>query len=191
MNTAETSWRLPSRNKLGMMCFILAESGIFASFVAAYIFYLGKSLTGPTPREVLKVPMVTTVCLLSSSLTMHRAIAELRQGRIGVFRAFWFATFLLGATFIGGTAMDWRRLIYQENFTIGTNLFGMTYYSLVGLHASHVMAGLMGLGLVLILTLMGKMTREHSERCEVFSLYWHFVDAVWIAIFATVYIMGR
>jgi cytochrome c oxidase subunit 3/cytochrome o ubiquinol oxidase subunit 3 len=191
INTAETSWRLPSRGKLAMMCFILAESAIFASFIAAYIFYLGKSPRGPTPREVLKAPIVTTICLLSSSLTMYRAIAALQKGRTRVFRAFWFATFLLGTIFIGGTAIEWRHLIYRENLTIHTNLFGTTYYSLVGLHALHVIAGLMGLAIVLILALMGKIRRQHSERCEVFSLYWHFVDAVWIVIFTTVYLVGR
>ena len=82
-------------------------------------------------------------------------------------------------------------MIYQDNFTIQTNLFGSTYYSLVGLHASHVIVGLIGLTIVMILALMGKVRREHGERCEVFSLYWHFVDAVWVVVFTTVYLVGR
>jgi len=82
-------------------------------------------------------------------------------------------------------------MIYQDGFTIQTNLFGTTFYSLVGLHASHVIVGLIGLALVMILTLLGKVKPAHTERCEVFSLYWHFVDAVWVVVFTTVYILGR
>jgi cytochrome c oxidase subunit III len=188
---SHTEWRLPSRGKVGMICLIIAESAIFTIFVVAYIFYIGKSLNGLTPREVLKVPIVGTICLLSSSLTMHWAIAALRAGKTGPFKAFWFATFALGAIFVGGTAIEWGHLIYRDNFTVQTNLFGTTYYSLVGLHASHVIVGLIGLALVMILALMGKIRREHFERCEVFSLYWHFVDAVWVVVFAMVYIVGR
>jgi cytochrome c oxidase subunit 3 len=187
---AETEWKLPSRGKVGMICLIIAESAIFTIFVAAYIFYIGKSLSGPTP-QILKVPVVGTICLLSSSFTMHWAIAALRRGKIGAFSSFWFVTLALGAIFIGGTAIEWRHLIYQENFTIQTNLFSTTYYSLVGLHASHVIVGLIGLALVMTLALLGKIKQEHAERCEVFSLYWHFVDAVWVVVFTTVYIVGR
>ena len=87
--------------------------------------------------------------------------------------------------------MEWWHLIYLQNFTIQTNLFGTTYYSLVGLHASHVIVGLIGLALVMTLALLGKVKQEQAERCEVFSLYWHFVDAVWVVVFTTVYIVGR
>lgn len=191
LTASEGAWTLPSRGKVGMICLIIAESAIFTIFVAAYIFYIGKSLSGPTPHEVLRIPIVGTICLLSSSFTMHWAIAALRKGKTGLFSAFWFVTLALGAIFIGGTAREWRHLIYQEGFTIQTNLFGTTYYSLVGLHASHVIVGLIGLTLVMILALLGKVKREHSERCEVFSLYWHFVDAVWVVVFTTVYIVGR
>ena len=191
LTASEGAWTLPSRGKVGMICLIIAESTIFTIFVAAYIFYIGKSLSGPTPHEVLRIPIVGTICLLSSSFAMHWAIAALRKGKTGLFSAFWFVTLALGAIFIGGTAREWRHLIYQEGFTIQTNLFGTTYYSLVGLHASHVIVGLIGLTLVMILALLGKVKREHSERCEVFSLYWHFVDAVWVVVFTTVYIVGR
>lgn len=191
ISASEAPWQLPSRGKVGMVCLIIAESAIFTIFIAAYVFYIGKSLSGPTPREVLKVPVVGTICLLSSSLTMHWAIAALRKAKTGLFKLFWFVTLALGAIFIIGTAIEWRHMIYQDGFTIQTNLFGTTYYSLVGLHASHVIVGLIGLALVMILALLGKVKPEHTERCEVFSLYWHFVDAVWVAVFTTVYILGR
>ncbi len=191
ITASEADWHVPSRGKVGMICLIIAESAIFTIFVAAYVFYIGKSLSGPTPREVLRVPVVGTICLLSSSLTMHWAIAALRQAKARLFKLFWFITLALGAIFIIGTAIEWRHMIYQDNFTIQTNLFGTTYYSLVGLHASHVIVGLIGLTLVMILSLLGNVKPEHTERCEVFSLYWHFVDAVWVVVFTTVYVLGR
>ena len=191
VTAGEGAWQLPSRGKVGMICLIIAESAIFTIFIVAYIYYIGKSLSGPTPREVLKIPVVGTVCLLSSSLTMHWAIAALRKSKTGLFNLFWFVTLALGAIFIVGTVLEWRHMIYQDGFTIQTNLFGTTYYSLVGLHASHVIVGLIGLSIVMILTLLGKVKSEHTERCEVFSLYWHFVDAVWVVVFTTVYIIGR
>ena len=184
-------WKFPSRGRVGMSCLILAESAIFAIFVAAYVFYIGKSLTGPTPRQILTVPIFTTICLLSSSLTIHSAISALRRGKTGAFAAFWFATLTLGAIFLIGTGHEWHSLIYRENFTIQTNLFGTTYYSLVGLHASHVIVGLIALTIVMVPALFGKVKPQHSERCDVLSLYWHFVDAVWVVVFTVVYIIGR
>ncbi|MGD0956899.1 MAG: cytochrome c oxidase subunit 3 [Candidatus Acidiferrales bacterium] len=191
MPASETPWKLPSRGKVGMLSLIVAESAIFTIFIVAYIFYIGKSLDGPTPRQILTVPIFTTICLLSSSLTMHWAVAALRKSKTGTFRAFWFVTLALGAIFLIGTGREWHHLIYQEDFTITTNLFGTTYYSLVGLHASHVAVGLIVLTTVMVLALLGKVKREHSERCEVISLYWHFVDAVWVVVFTVVYIVGR
>lgn len=174
-----------------MFCFIAAESSIFTIFVVAYLFYIGKSVSGPTPRQVLELPIFNTICLLSSSLTIHLAVHALRHGRRGTFNLSWFLTLLLGAIFLAGTGREWYRLIYNEGLTISTNLFGTTYYSLVGLHAFHVTGGLLGLAVVMVLALAGKVTREHAEHVDVLSLYWHFVDAVWVVVFTVVYVIGR
>src|SRR5580658_8282151 len=133
---------LPDRGKVAMACLIIAESAIFTIFVVAYLFYIGKSLTGPTPRQVLETPIFFTICLLSSSLTIHYAGKLLERGRRGAFLALWLFTIALGALFLYGTGQEWHRLIYERGLTISTNLFGTTYYSLVGLHAFHVTAGL-------------------------------------------------
>ena len=187
----ETAWAVPSRGKIGMLSLIIAESAIFLIFVAAYIFYIGKSLDGPTPEQILTIPIFATICLLSSSITMHFATAALRKGSSGAFNLLWILTLVLGAIFIASTAREWHHLIYEEDFTIKTNLFGTTFYSLVGLHASHVIVGLIGLTIVAIFGLAGKVRREHTERCEVLAMYWHFVDAVWIVVFTVVYIVGK
>ena len=185
------AWKLPYRGKVGMACLIIAESAIFTIFVVAYLFYLGKSLSGPTPREVLTTPIFFTVCLLSSSLTIHLAAKFLERGQRGAFLALWFLTIVLGGLFLVGTGQEWHRLIYEHGLTISTNLFGTTYYSLVGLHATHVTVGLLMLTVVLLFGLAGRVGREQSARVDVLSLYWHFVDAVWVVVFTVVYILGR
>ena len=185
------TWKLPYKGKVGMACLIIAESAIFTIFVVAYLYYTGKSLTGPTPREVLATPIFFTVCLLSSSLTIHLASKLLERGKRGAFLALWFLTIVLGALFMYGTAREWHRLIYEHGLTISTNLFGTTYYSLVGLHATHVTVGLLMLTIVLLFGLAGRVGREQSARIDVLSMYWHFVDAVWVVVFTVVYILGR
>jgi cytochrome c oxidase subunit 3/cytochrome o ubiquinol oxidase subunit 3 len=98
---------------------------------------------------------------------------------------------ILGTIFLVGTAREWHHLIFDKGLTISTNLFGTTYYSLVGLHAFHVTVGLLGIALAMIFTLAGKVRQEQSDRIDVFSMYWHFVDAVWVVVFTVVYIIGR
>jgi cytochrome c oxidase subunit 3/cytochrome o ubiquinol oxidase subunit 3 len=180
-----------SRGTVGMLCLIAGESAIFAIFVVAYLFYIGKSLSGPTPDQILNVPIFISICLLSSSLTIVLAEKALEKGAVRLFTAWWALTIVLAAIFLGGTALEWRHLIYYEGFTIQTNLFGTTFYSLVGLHASHVIVGLVMLSLVLVFALMGKVQRRHAHRIAALSLYWHFVDAVWVVVFTVVYIIGR
>jgi cytochrome c oxidase subunit III len=173
-----------------MYCLIGAESAIFTIFVVAYLFYIGKSLTGPQPKDVLHAPIFYSICLLSSSLTIHLAVRRLVSGKMAAFASWWLLTILLGGTFLYGTAREWVHLIYDEGLTANTNLFGTTYYSLVGLHAFHVTMGLLALITVALFSFATKLRREHAERLEVLSMYWHFVDVVWIVVFTVVYVIG-
>lgn len=184
-------WKLPDRGVVGMACLILAEAAIFIIFVVAYIYYIGKSLTGPTPQQVLTLPVLATVCLLSSSLTVHFAVAALHAGRRAMCSLLLAATVGLGSIFLGSTAFEWYHLIFRNGLSIRTNLFGTTFYSLVGLHATHVIVGLFMLALALLFSLRGDLTSRHTQRLEVLSLYWHFVDAVWVVVFLVVYVIGR
>ena len=181
----------PSKGVVGMTCLIIAESAIFLIFVVAYLFYLGKDLSGPTPRQILQLPIVNTICLLSSSATIMFAVRSLRNGDTKKFSLWWLVTVLLGAYFLFGTGREWHRLIHEKGFTIQTNLFGTTFYSLVGLHASHVVVGLVGLLIVMGFAMSGSVRKEHTERAHVLGLYWHFVDTVWVVVFTVVYIIGR
>jgi cytochrome c oxidase subunit III len=180
---------LPSKGKVGMLTLIAAESAIFVIFVIAYLFYLGKSLSGPT-TAILRPPIFFTICLLSSSFTVHLAVAALRRGRGTAFLGWWVLTFTLGALFLIGTGLEWKHLI-GEGLTISANLFGTTYYSLVGLHALHVLVGLVLLGAVTVFALLRRVGQAQAEQVDVLSLYWHFVDAVWVVVFTVVYVVGR
>jgi cytochrome c oxidase subunit III len=189
--SVEEQWTLPYRGTVGMACLILAEAAIFIIFVVAYIFYIGKSLSGPTPAQVLELPIFGTVCLLSSSITVHFAVSALRKGNLRGCAPGLAGTVLLGTVFLMTTAREWYHLIHDEGLTIQTNLFGTTYYSLVGLHATHVVVGLILLTIALVCSLRGLVNEEHAEKLEVLSLYWHFVDAVWVVVFLVVYVLGR
>ena len=184
-------WNLPSKRRVGMTALVIGESAIFTIFVVAYVFYMGKSLTGPTPAQVLEIPILATICLLSSSLTIWRAEKAIEDDRMGSFAVWLGATIALAAVFLTNTAIEWKKLIYQDGLTVSTNLFGTTFYSLVGLHATHVVVGMFLLASVFIFSLFGWVDSRQSERFGVIALYWHFVDAVWIVVFTVVYVIGR
>ena len=179
------------RGKVGMWCLIIAESAIFSIFVVAYLYYAGKSISGPTPAQVLDVPWFNSICLFSSSLTILIAEKALHQGQVKKFGLFWFLTIALGVIFLIGTGREWYGLIYHDGLTISSSLFGTTFYSLVGLHAFHVIVGATGLTIILILTLFGAVKQEHSAKVSVFAMYWHFVDAIWVVVLSVVYFIAR
>jgi cytochrome c oxidase subunit 3 len=184
-------WSELSRGRAGMIGLIVAEASLLGIFVVAYLFYIGKSLHGPYPQDVLEVPIFNTMCLLASSATVELAVRALRQGdrrRVGTWLPL---TALLGVVFLAGTAKEWYRLIVEHGLTIGTNLFGTTFYSLVGLHAFHVAIGVVMLTLLTVFAWSGALQAAHAERAELVSWYWHFVDGVWIVVLTVVYIFGR
>jgi len=185
------AWTLPYKGRVGMVCLILAESAIFIIFVVAYLFYLGRDVSGPKPGDVLELPILNSICLLSSSVTITLAVRALERGAIQAFFGLWAATIALGGWFLAGTALEWQTLIVRHGLTLQTNLFGTTFYSLVGLHACHVIVGLVMLGIVAVLAAAGFVRRTHAPRLEVLAWYWHFVDVVWIVVFTVVYVIGR
>lgn len=187
---SRADWR-PPKGRVGMIGLIVAEASLFAVFVVAYLFYIGKSLSGPYPAEVLEVPVLITICLLASSATVALAARALGRGRPGACGWWLLATIALGLVFLGGTAVEWRRLIVEHGLTISTNLFGTTFYSLVGFHAGHVAVGLAMLGVLGVLAFSGALRPEHRERAELVSWYWHFVDGVWVVVLTVVYVIGR
>lgn len=177
----------------GTIAFLVSEGAFFAALIVAYITFLNRDTTGPTPGEVLSLSLVlgTTACLLSSSFTIHAAEKALRRGTIGGFKRWWAATIALGVIFLAGTAYEWAGLIRDDGLTISTNLFGTTFYTLVGFHAFHVTAGVIAMLTILGLAMRNQITARHEGAVGPVSLYWHFVDGVWIVVFLVVYVIGR
>ena len=179
------------RGRVGILGLILAEISLFGVFVVAYLFYIGKSLNGPYPKDVLDLPVLATICLLSSSISVALGERALHRGEVRRGGLWLLVTVLLGGFFLAATAREWHRLIYREGLTIATNLFGTTYYPLVGLHASHVIIGLVMLTLCCVFAWTGSLRQVHADRVEIVSWYWHFVDGVWVVVFTVVYVIGR
>ena len=185
--------RTLSPGQWGMLSFLVSEVALFGTLIVTYLFYLGKDAVGPTPAEALKLPLVlgTTACLLASSATVHKAERTLGRGDQGGFLRWWAATIGLGVLFLLGTAYEWYGLIHDHGLTISRNLFGTTYYTLVGLHALHVTGGVTALLIVLGLALRREVTNANRAGVGLISWYWHFVDGVWVVVFTVVYLVGR
>ena len=170
----------------GMVAFLVSEAALFSTLIVVYLTFLGRDEVGPSPGEALSLPLVigSTLCLLSSSATIYRAEGRLASGDLGGFRKWWSTTVGLGFLFLMGTAYEWYDLITRHGLTISRNLFGSTFYTLIGFHGMHVTAGLAAM---LVVLLMGPRRRAVG----MVSWYWHFVDAVWVAVFSVVYLYGR
>jgi cytochrome c oxidase subunit 3/cytochrome o ubiquinol oxidase subunit 3 len=176
-----------------MLSFLVSEVALFGTLIVTYVFYLGRDTVGPTPAVALSLSLVvwTTACLLASSGTVHVAERTLGRGNLRGFMMWWLATIVLGAVFLGGTAFEWRDLIYRYQLTISRNLFGTAYYTLVGLHALHVTGGVTIMTIVLGLAVGRQVTSSHQAAVGLVSWYWHFVDGVWVVVFTVVYLVGR
>ncbi len=177
----------------GMISFLASEVAFFATLIVTYLIFLGTDKVGPTPSEALSLPLVmcTTILLLSSSVTIHLAEKRLLSGDQASFRLLWTATIVLGMAFLLGTAYEWRELITRHHLTISRNLFGTTYYTLVGFHGFHVTAGVVVMIIMLGLALRRHVTSGNRIGVEMVSWYWHFVDGVWLVVFTVVYLVGR
>ena len=180
--------------KVGMLAFLVSEAAFFGTLMMAYVFFLGQTSRGePNPRQVFRLPIVllASTCLLASSATVHQADRALRRDSRSAFLGWWGATIGLGVLFLAGTAWEWSELIGKWGLTISRNMFGTTYFTLVGFHALHVSIGLIAMSIVFGLAQGRRITERNKVGVEVISWYWHFVDGVWVLVFTLVYIVGR
>jgi cytochrome c oxidase subunit 3/cytochrome o ubiquinol oxidase subunit 3 len=182
-----------SAGQWGMVGFLVSEVALFSTLIVTYLSFLGKDTVGPRPAVALSLKLVlfTTACLLGSSVTIHLAERALRAGGESAFCRWWAVTIGLGVAFLLGTAFEWRELITEHGLTISRNLFGSTFYTLVGFHALHVTAGVVALLIVLGLAVRRLVTAANRAGVELVSWYWHFVDGVWVVVFTVVYVVGR
>tara|TARA_B110000495_G_C23043198_1_gene627642 strand:- start:8482 stop:9069 length:588 start_codon:yes stop_codon:yes gene_type:complete len=183
---------LPSGH-VGMISLIITEVFFFASLIVVYLAYIGKSISGPLPAEVLGLGLVgvNTVALLASSATVVVALRALRKNKQTQFLTWLLITVLLGTWFLVGTGIEWYGLIVDKNLSLQTNLFGSTFYTLVGFHAFHVTFGVSVLFFIWLCSVLGRVQNKHHQNIEYVSWYWHFVDTVWIAVFLVVYVIGK
>jgi cytochrome c oxidase subunit 3 len=175
---------------LGMLLFIASEVMFFGGLFAAYFNARASVPPGawepPHPGH-LDFPLAAalTVVLVSSSLTMQLGVWAIRRGDVGRLRMWTAATLVLGVLFVLGQLFDYSQL----GFGIGDGLFGTTFYTLTGFHGAHVFGGTVGLTIVLSRALRGQFSRRNHVAVEAVSIYWHFVDVVWIALFTTIYLL--
>lgn len=177
------------RAKIGMACFLISEAAFFSTLIMAYVIFMFQPQEGPNAANSLSLslPLIGTVFLVSSSMTIHLAIAQLEKKNLNFFELLMTASILLGAAFLVSTGFEWHELIYHKGVTIGRNLFGTTYFTLIGFHAFHVSLGVIAMLVVLTFSAYGHIGHNHSIAIELVGWYWHFVDAVWILLLFIVY----
>lgn len=185
--------RTLSAPEWGMASFLLSEVAFFGTLIVTYVAFMGADVVGPTPAQALTLPIVivSTLCLLSSSVVIHAAERALERNEPRMFSLFLAATIALGIAFLILTGVEWHDLIYRQQLTISRNLFGTTYFTLVGFHAFHVTVGVIVMLIVLSLALAREITSRERGGVRLVAWYWHFVDVVWIVVFFVVYIASR
>lgn len=183
-STGLSSW------KVGFWTFIGSECLFFASLISTYMVYKGRSVVGPYPSEILNIPLtsVSTFVLLMSSLSMVLALDAVQKGNKRLSLVWLGGVILLGATFLGFQAYEFNHFVH-EGLTIGTNVFGSSFFVLTGFHGAHVTAGVIWMTTLWILAARGRLASSDALKVEVAGLYWHFVDIVWIVIFTLVYLI--
>jgi cytochrome c oxidase subunit 3/cytochrome o ubiquinol oxidase subunit 3 len=180
-----------SNTKLAMWLFLGSECLLFGGLITTYLLYkIPKPGTGPGPQQLFDIPFtsISSFVLLMSSLTMVLAVSAIERGDLQRFRLWIIATALMGAVFISGQAYEFQTFV-QEGMGYTTNRASSAFYTLTGFHGVHVTIGIVMLMSVLILSYRGHLHRHNAETVEVVGLYWHFVDVVWILIFAVVYLI--
>ena len=174
--------------KVGMWLFIASEVMFFGGLLATYLHY--KYILGFPEASGLNIVQVgiNTTILLTSSLTVVLGLSSIRAGKPGQLTIFLLLTIGLGLAFLGGQALEFSHL-YGEGITLTSSVFGSSFFTLTGFHGLHVVAGVIWASIVLVRGLRRAFTAERNMGVEVFGLYWHFVDIVWIMLFTLIYLI--
>ena len=183
---------------LGMLLFIGSEVMFFAGLFAAYFNSRAAALAQgqPWPPHGLEnviepslVPIVATIVLVASSFTMQYGLMRIRKGdRRGMNRAL-AVTLIMGVCFLGMQAFDYYELLVEHGFGINSGIYGTLFFTMTGFHGAHVFGGVVGITIILLRGLAGQFSGRHHVAVEAVSAYWHFVDVVWIFLFATLYFL--
>ncbi|MFP3901463.1 MAG: heme-copper oxidase subunit III [Acidimicrobiia bacterium] len=179
-----------SNEKLGMWVFLGSDCLLFGGLISTYLLLRHRSVTGPGPTDVFDIPFtsVSSFVLLMSSLTMALAVAAIHRGEVRRSRTWLMTTALLGTVFISGQVYEFTAFV-NHGLGYTTNIFGSAFYTLTGFHGVHVSVGIIFLISLVVMSLRGNLGADRAETVEIFGLYWHFVDIVWILIFTVVYLI--
>lgn len=187
---AGESMGLP-HTKLGMWIFLASEVMFFTALIGTYIAFHASGRFDMQPvREALNVPLaaLNTFILIVSSFTVVMALDSVQEDKPNRFVLFLLATLVIGSTFIGIQGIEWSELL-RHGITPAEDLFGTAFFVLTGFHGMHVIVGLLWLIFALLKSFRGDFTRTNSMGIELFGLYWHFVDIVWIILFTMIYLI--
>ncbi len=186
-----TSMGLDSR-KMAFWAFIGSECLLFGTLISTYLIYQGRNVSGPTPGEILNIPVtsISTFDLLMSSLWMVLALAAVQRGDMKWAKVWLLGVAIGGAIFLGFQVYEFSSFV-REGLTLQTNLFGATFFVLTGAHGAHVAVGVLWMLTLWYRAMRGKLGPQHAMTVEIAGLYWHFVDVVWIAIFTLVYLLHK
>ena len=186
-----TSLGLDSR-KIAFWAFIGSECLLFGSLISTYLVYQGRSVSGPTPAQILNIPVtsISTFDLLMSSLWMVLALAAVQRGGMKWAKVWLLGVAIGGTIFLGFQFYEFSSFV-REGLTMQANLFGATFFILTGTHGAHVTVGVLWMLTLWVRALQGKLGPQHAMTVEIAGLYWHFVDVVWIVIFTLVYLLHK
>lgn len=174
--------------KLGMWIFLASEVMFFSALIAAFLMF---RVRGPADaNHVLNIPLTAfnTFVLLTSSMTVVLALAAAQRNDQAKLRLWLLVSLLFGGTFLSVQMIEYFKL-FQEGLTINSNIFGTIFFTLTGFHGTHVFIGLLWLVGIIVQAFRGRFSATYSMSLEIFGLYWHFVDIVWIILFVIVYLI--
>jgi heme/copper-type cytochrome/quinol oxidase subunit 3 len=172
-----------------MYFFVGSESFFFLALIISYIYFSRTNgvLSDSAKYLDIKRTGIFTIALLTSSLTIYMADVSLKRLNRKALKIWLMSTMFLGLLFLLGQITEYIRL-YKVNVTISKNVFGSAFFTLTGFHGLHVLIGLIVLSVVLIMLLTGRFKAIENTALTTASIYWHFVDAVWIVVFSVVYL---
>jgi heme/copper-type cytochrome/quinol oxidase subunit 3 len=188
IDPTKTSTGLDNR-KLGMWLFLVTELMLFTGLIGGMLQM--KARSPAEANQVLNVPVtaINTFVLIVSSTTVVLALQAIMNGDKRKMRLYLLATLALGATFLGVQIYEYYELIVHEGFTPSGSLFGAGFYSVTGFHGFHVLIGLVWCAWLIRQAFQDKFSPTNYMRIEIFGLYWHYVDIVWIILFTIIYLI--
>jgi cytochrome c oxidase subunit 3 len=175
-------------NWWGMIFFIASEALIFANIIASYLYLEIRNVNWKPPVDYV-IPLIGTVLLLGSSIPIRIAGSAIAKGNQRNLKLGLIFTILMGASFLVGLIIEYTGAIFDQNFTPASSVFGSCFYTLTGLHATHVLVGLIILSVLLMRSLRGDFTVKKHWAIQAGEMYWHFVDGVWVFVLTVVYLL--